>query len=301
MKTQKKKIRWLKWTGIISGSLLVLFIIFCLVVDHFVQFRMSDAEYASFFKKNHLAGKIKYYNTHGRTMRYITIGNDSLPTLLFIHGSPASSSIYADYYKDTAFSHHFKIIAVDRPGYGNSGLGHPEPIQTQAAMIRPVLDSMEKVTRPVLLMAGSYGTSVACRLVMDNPNLVDGLVLVAPSLAPGEETIYSVSWIAQNPAVYWFLPRMIQSANTEKLAHKKELTKMLPLWKNIHVPVFYLQGDKDELIDTTNASFAKRQLVNAPFLHIEFIKGQPHFIAYTAERQIKQRILTLYDMLKAKK
>ncbi|HVG40664.1 MAG TPA: alpha/beta hydrolase [Chitinophagaceae bacterium] len=294
----KKKVRWPLLMLKISGGLVIAFVLFCLVADQFVQFRLSDKELTSFFKENNIKGQIHYYNSHGRTMRYISMGNDSLPVLLFIHGSPASSSIYTDYYKDTSLSNHFKMFAVDRPGYGYSGFGKPEAsIQKQADMIRPILDSLNKITRPVIVMAGSYGTSVACRLVMDHPKLVDGLVLIAPSVAPGKETIYSVSYAAAIPAINWFVPRMLQSANVEKLSHKEELSKMVPLWKEIKIPVMYLQGERDELIDTANASFARREMVNAPFLSIEFVKNEPHFIAYSARPLIKQKIVLMKELL----
>ncbi len=298
MKTQKKRSPLPLLLVKILGGLLVSFIIFCLVVDQFVQYRLSDKELFTFFKKNNIPGAVHYYEADGRRMRYVSMGNDSLPTLLFIHGSPASLSIYTDYYKDTAFLHHFKMLAVDRPGYGYSGLGRPETsIQKQAAMIEPLLSQLQKAKRPVIIMAGSYGTSVACRLVMDFPSLVDGLVLVAPSVAPGEETIYTLSYAAANPAINWFIPRMIQSANAEKLSHEEELTKMVPYWKNIRIPVMYVQGEKDELIDTTNASFAKKHLTNAPFLSIQFVKDEPHFIAFSAQKLIKQKIFQMEALL----
>jgi pimeloyl-ACP methyl ester carboxylesterase len=299
---QKKKKRLTFLLLKISGGLIIAFIIFCLVADRFVQFRMSDKELSSFFTKNKVPASIHYYQSGGRRLRYVSIGNDSLPALLFIHGSPASLSIYTDYYKDTDFLRHFKMFAVDRPGYGYSGLGSPEPsIEKQAAMISPILAHLNKLNRPVIVMAGSYGTSVACRLVMDFPALVDGLVLVAPSVAPGKETTYTISYAAANPAINWFVPRMLQSANVEKLAHKKELEKMLPLWKNVRIPVMYIQGEKDELIDTANASFAREHLVNAPYLSIQFVKDQPHFIAFSAQPLIKQKIFQMEALLQKRK
>ena len=73
------------------------------------------------------------------------------------------------------------MYAVDRPGYGFSGLGEPVlSIQKQAAMIKPILDSLNKAGKPVIIMAESYGTSIACRMTMDYPGLVNGLVWLVP-------------------------------------------------------------------------------------------------------------------------
>jgi pimeloyl-ACP methyl ester carboxylesterase len=299
MQHQKAKHRWLKLTlGIIIG-IIVFFIIACFLFDQVVQFRMSDEELLSFFEQNKVKAEIRYYTTEGRNIRYVSIGNDSLPTILFIHGAPGSLSIYKDYFNDSLFLHTFKMYAVDRPGYGYSGFGKPEPsIQKQAAIIHLILDSLNKVKHPVILVAASYGSSIACRLAMDYPQLVDGLVLVAPSVAAGEEKVYWFTSAVENPMINWFIPRMFQSANNEKIHHKEELTKMLALWQNIHVPVMYMQGEKDELVYTTNAIFAKQHLTNTPYLDIHFFKGRPHFIPFTERPTIRQKILKMLQIVK---
>src|ERR1044071_1791737 len=143
----KKKPRrnWLKFVLKFILVLITLFIIACLVVDYFVQFRMNDKELRAYFKENKIKGTIGYYKAGGRTIRYISVGNNSLPTLFFIHGAPASLSIYHNYYKDSLLLKTFKMYAVDRPGYGYSGVGLPEPsIQKQVEMIRPVIDSLNQ-------------------------------------------------------------------------------------------------------------------------------------------------------------
>lgn len=280
------------------GSIAV-FILACFAFDQFVQFRMSDAELQTFFNAHHLPAQIRYYQSGGRTIRYVAVGNDSLPALLFIHGAPSSLSVYQVYFEDTLLLKQFKMYAVDRPGYGYSGFGKPEPsIKKQAAMIRPILDRLNKTRHPVLVLGGSYGSSIACRLAMDYPQLVDGLVLVGPSLKPGAEKMFWFTPLIEHPALNWFIPRMFQSANTEKLHHRAGLENMLPYWKNIRVPVAYIQGGNDELIDTSNASFAWQQLRNAPYLDISFLKGEPHFRPYTARPVVRKKILDIAEQAK---
>jgi pimeloyl-ACP methyl ester carboxylesterase len=299
MPNKKRRQHWIRITLRLFILLTSSFIILCLLFDHFIQFRTSDEKFNDFFKKNNVPAKILYYNAANRRIRYLSVGNDSLPTLLFIHGSPSSSNIYTDYYKDSLFLRTFKMYAVDRPGYGYSGFGQPEPsIWKQAFIIHFILDSLNKVHRPIILVGESYGTSIACRMAMDYPELVDGLVLVGPSLAPGEEKIFWFTPLIENALFRWFIPRMFQSANTEKIHHGMELTQMLPLWSKIWVPVIYLQGANDHLVYTTNAAFAKKQLVNTPYLRIHFFKGSPHFIARTERMAIRQNILDLLEIIK---
>ncbi len=296
---QQRRGRWGRISGIFLLSLVALFIIACFVFDHYVQFRMSDEQLNRLFKENKLSATVNYYNAEGRTMRYVAIGSDTLPTLFMLHGSPSSLSIYREYFTDTQFLRMFRMVAVDRPGYGSSGFGVPEPsIERQAAMLWPLLKAL-RGNKPLIIVAGSYGTSVGCRLMMDHPKSADGMMLIAPSLAPGEEKVYWFTNIVENRLVRWFIPRMLRSANTEKINHEAELKKMLPYWHRIQVPVSYLQGANDNLIYTSNAKFAKEKLVNVPWLHIEFLKDRPHFFAFSDRMVIRQKILDLYDVVKA--
>lgn len=295
---QQLKTRWKKILATIVISVVALFIIASLVFDQFVQFRMTDDELKQLFSEHRISGEIRYYKAEGRNMRYVSIGSDTLPTLFMLHGAPSSLSIYKGYFTDTLFQRKFRMVAVDRPGYGNSGFGIPEAsLEKQSAMLWPVLKSLRTNKKPLMIVAGSYGTSVACRMLMDHPGSADGLMLVAPSLAPGEEKVYWFTDIVESPLVSWFIPRMFRSANTEKINHEKELKKMLPLWSRIDVPVSYLQGANDQLIYTTNAAFAKRKMVNVPWLHIEFLEGRPHFFAFSDRLIIRKKILELYEVM----
>ncbi|HEY2722633.1 MAG TPA: alpha/beta hydrolase [Chitinophagaceae bacterium] len=299
MQKERRKGRWARRLLRTLIGIILFFILSCFIFDHFVQFRKSDKELNKFFKDNNIPGKIGYYTALGRKLRYVSIGNDSLPTLLFIHGSPASMSLYGGRFRDPEILKTFHVLAIDRPGYGYSGFGKPEPsIQKQSEMISKLLDSVYKVKHPVIVVGGSFGAPIACRLTMDHPELVDGLEITGPAIGPGREKVFWFAPIIENPAIRWFIPRMFQSANTEKLHHKEELEKMLPYWKNIRVPVMYLQGAKDNLIDTSNASFARQQLVNAPYLDIYFFPNRHHFLAQYEWPTIKDRIMKLYQMAK---
>lgn len=291
-----RKGRWLRRLLRILVIIIGIIIIACLVFDHYVQFRRSDEELNKIFAEQHIDASIHYYTTHGRRLRYVAAGNDSLPTLLFLHGSPGSISYYSSRYKDSSLQGHFRIYAVDRPGYGYSGLGDPEPsIQKQAEMVRPLLDSLHQAKHPIIVVGSSYGASIACRLTMDHPELVDGLVLTGPAIGPGRETYFGITPFIEHWSVRWFIPRIFRSANTEKVHHKKELEKMLPYWKNIRVPVYYLQGDKDDIVDTSNAGFARKQLINVPSLEIKFLNGRKHLLARYEWQAIKQAILDVYE------
>lgn len=282
--------------------LLVLLIVTLLVFDRLVQFRMSDAEAKTWFAGKQVPLTIGYYHTHNRDIRYLATGKDSGATVLFIHGAPSSSTYYREYLTDSILLQQGRLIAVDRAGYGYSGLAKPiTSIQEQAAIIRPVLDSLQRLHHPVVVVAASYGTAIACRLTMDYPELVDGLVLLAPALAPGEEKTFWFTPMIEGWPFHWAIPRMLQTANAEKLAHPGELKQMLPLWKNIRVPVNYMQGADDGLVYTTNAAFAKAQLVNSPHVDIKMLPERGHLIAFLEKEKIRNSIMDMLQRIRSKK
>jgi pimeloyl-ACP methyl ester carboxylesterase len=301
MQKQVRKGRWFRRLLRTLIIMIGIIIVACLVFDHYVQFRRSDEQLKKIFAEQQIDAGIHYYTSHGRRLRYVAAGNDSLPTLLFLHGSPGSISYYSRRYSDSDLRGHFRMYAVDRPGYGYSGLGQPEPsIEKQAAMIRPLLDSLHKAKHPIVIVGSSYGASIACRIAMDYPLLVDGLVLTGPAIGPGLETYFSITPFIEHWSVRWFIPRIFRSANTEKVYHKEELKKMLPYWKNIRVPVSYLQGADDDIVDTSNAGFAREQLINAPSLEIKFLNGRKHLLAQYEWQAIKQAILDVYEKVRKK-
>lgn len=275
----------------------VIFLIVALLIgDRFVQFRMDDKDLTEWFNARHIQPHIRYYESHGRRVRYIRVGSSPEATILFIHGAPSSLSYWKAYLADSVLRSRATMLAVDRPGYGYSGLADPMPdISEQAAVIKVILDSLNVVHRPVIVVGVSYGSPIAARLTMDYPQLVDGLVLMAPPLGPGREEYFWFTYPVESPLIHWVVPRMLQTANREKIDHREELTKMLPLWGKIRVPVMYLQGEEDGLVDTSNASFAREHLVNAPYLHIEMIPGRGHLIAFDEKDRIVKTIVQMID------
>ena len=122
-----RKFRWLRRILRILIVLLGLFIIACLLFDHYVQFRRSDEELSRIFRERNLNASIHYYTSHGRKLRFVRSGPDSLPGLLMLHGSPGSISYYGGRFSDTIIRRRFRCFAVDRPVYGYSVFGDPEP------------------------------------------------------------------------------------------------------------------------------------------------------------------------------
>ncbi len=261
--------------------------------------RYRDDDIVKFFSQNDLDVEIGYYTVMGRKMRYMSIGEDTLPTVLLIHGAPSSMSVFNELIADTDILQRAKVFAVDRPGYGFSNFGKTmKSIRKQAAMIAPILDSLHQANGPVVVMGVSYGGPVASRLAMDFPDLVDGLVLGAPAIAPGEEKTYLISYLITSEMTRWIFPTMLVVASEEKFSHEEELKKMLPLWEKVDKPIIYIQGEEDDLIYLSNAKFIEEKAVNAPFLKVVMIPDQPHFLAIPQKDLLAKSLIEMIDILK---
>jgi pimeloyl-ACP methyl ester carboxylesterase len=267
MSLNKKAWRWLL-TSIAFFSLFLL-------MDSCLQFRMSKTEIDSYFKDKDTKGVLKHYDLDKRRLTYLVTGDSTKPLVVFVHGSPGSLSAFIDFMADTALLKHAQLITVDRPGFGSSNFGYAEPsLLKQVALLEPILRERKK-NRPIILVGHSLGGPFIARMAMDYPELVDGLVMVAPSIK-------------------WLLPRSIRASNDEIYKLKPQLEDMLPLWKKITAPTIVIQGTKDSLVDPKNADFAKKMIINAP-VNLVTIEGMDHFIPWSAPQKIRESVIELLD------
>jgi pimeloyl-ACP methyl ester carboxylesterase len=254
---------------------------------------MSSREIDTFFKEKNIKGSQEHYTIAGREIHYVTSGDDTKPLVLFVHGSPGSLSAFIGFMADSALLKKTFLITTDRPGFGYSNFGSGEgSLEKQALALKPILEKF-KQNRPIILVGHSLGGPLIARMVMDYPELVDGLVIVAGSIDPELEP--NETWFRAplaTPFLSWILPRSFRASNEEIYHLKPELQKMLPLWKNITCPVMVIQGKQDSLVPAENADFAKKMLTNA---HVEFVlvEGMNHFVPWSNPELIRDAILHL--------
>ena len=193
--------------------------------------------------------------------------------------------------RDSSLLSQAKLMAVDRPGYGYSGYGQPETsVKQQAALIAKVLQDKRDEHSSIILHGSSYGGTVAARLAMDFPDLVDGLLLQSASLMPGREKTYLFSHITKHWPLSWLLPGSIHVANMEKLSHKIQLDSMAGLWDRIKSAAIILHGENDDLIYPENARYAYERMKNAAFLEVNMLEERKHDLLWT-KRQLLEHSL----------
>ena len=100
--------------------------------------------------------------------------------LLLLHGFMSRGSGWGAH--ATAFARHFRVIVVDLPGHGRSGI----PGDPARASIERSADDLAAILRrsdasPACVLGYSLGARVALRLAVSHPGVVSRLVLESPS------------------------------------------------------------------------------------------------------------------------
>jgi pimeloyl-ACP methyl ester carboxylesterase len=268
-----------------------------LIMDSCMQFRMSHSEIDKFFSNKEKKGTLHQYKVDKwRSINYLHVGDENLPLVIFVHGSPGSLSAFINFMADTAILKRAQVISVDRAGFGDSDFGYAEKsLEKQAGYLKPILEKY-KSNKPVILVGHSLGGPVVARMAMDYQNLIDGLVIVAGSIDPDLEP--NETWFRAplaTPFLSWILPRSFKASNLEIYKLKPELQEMLPLWKNITCRVMVIQGKKDDLVSPANADFAKKMLVNAASVDFIIKEDMNHFVPWQHPELIREAILKLLD------
>lgn len=279
--------------GILGAILLILYIAF----RFFLPTSQSDKALEKYFADAPVQPSYGFYEAAGRTMHYACTGADTLPVVLFIHGSPGSWDAFSSYFKDSTLLAHFRLIAPDRIGYGKSDPGNPESsVKMQAEAVKPLID-MVPDSLPLIIVSHSYGGPVAYRLAMDYPERVNGMVVLAGLADPEKEK--RQYWI-QSPVrsrwLRWLLPRDMDVSNREILPLKQELYEMVPMWDKITAETIIIQGDKDMLVNKAHADFAEKMMASNPPEVIRLPK-ENHFIPWTQKQMVVDAIMEVYESL----
>lgn len=226
-------------------------------------------------------------------MHYVAAGQAAPPAarVLFVHGSPGTWDGWKGYLEDPALRAAARLLAADRLGFGGSERGRAVPsLATQAAGLAAVLEA--EPGPPAIVVGHSLGGPIAARLAMDRPDLVAGLLLVAPSIDPAEERHrwYNVAGAMQ--VVQWFLPIDWTISNRELWPLRQELEAMLPRWAEVRCPTIVVQGLDDDLVPPANADFAERRLAGAR-VRIDRYPDESHFILWQRPETVQRPLLEL--------
>ncbi len=222
----------------------------------------------------------------GHALSYLEAGNRRGPQLILVHGTPGSASGWADYLLDPPPGVH--VLALDRPGFGESGPPGAMPhLADQAAAVHAL---MARDGRPIVLLGHSLGGPVVAQVAAEHPGQVSALVLLAASLDPALERIHPMQHVGALPGLNALLPRALRNANVELMALKPELQALAERLPAIRAKVLIVHGTHDDLVPVANVPFMQAQLRGARCVQTVLLEGRNHFLPWNAQDAVRDAI-----------
>jgi len=271
---------------------LILIAVWLVFAQCSMKFRMSDSEAKEKFSKNNVTLTTESIKVDGFEMHYAKTGNDTLPALFFVHGSPGGWKSFERYMQDKDLLNKFRMISVDRPGFGYSSFGDAKNLDEQSKLISPLVRSFQN-GKPMYAVGHSLGGPMIVKLQIDNENLFTGLVLLAGSVDPNEEKPERWRFIVKGSPLQYFLPGAFRPSNEELVYLKKDLKYLDKEWEKVSCPVWIIHGDKDTFVPVGNVDYAKKKLTKAKSVEVKILPGAKHFIPWEQYEEIKTILLKL--------
>ncbi len=276
-----KKIR--PWLGIGFATVLCLAIV---LLHSCLTFRMSEKKILTRLSTPLHKAKTGQVGA----LKYVEVGRQDARMVVFVHGAPGSMADFISIMQDEELRARFRLVSVDRLGYGLSNPGVSEvSVAHQAAALSGVL-SLNFSPKPPILVGHSYGATIAARLAMDFPHQIGALVLAAGGFDPRHERKFFINPVLDHWTIKWAVPWAIRVSNDEKLAHPAQLEAMECNWHKVQVPVTLIHGKSDWIVPFENSVFAKQMLVAASQIDTVFLDNLSHLIPWQAPHLIKEAI-----------
>lgn len=229
-------------------------------------------------------------------LSYIEAGDPAGHLVVFVHGTPGEAEAWADYLMTVPKGYHY--VAIDRPGFGQSG---PDDAVTslaeQAAAVAALIRA--KGSKPAVLVGHSLGGPIVAQVAADYPDLAAALVIVAGSLDPAQESVPLIQYIGDTWPVSALLPRMLRNANREIIALEPHLAALAPRLAAIKGPVTIVHGTKDDLVPFENVAYMKSHLTGTAAMDVTVLDGQNHFLPWNSKDKVEAAITKAFAMMAA--
>jgi pimeloyl-ACP methyl ester carboxylesterase len=272
------------------ASILLFWLI---VAQSCMSFRVSDEDAKKSFAKENIALQFATITVDGRHIHYAITGSDTLPTIFFIHGTPGSWDAFSIYLKDKSLLKKFRLVSIDRPGFGHSDYGKPEHLARQSQLISPVFQLLNN-HKQMFIAGHSLGGPMVIKLAADNPGIFSGAVILAGSIDPEEENPEKWRPFLYKTPLNYFVPGAMRPSNEELWYLKTDLVDLKKDFSKITCPVYFIHGESDTWVPPGNVAYGKKMLVNSVHIEETIIPGANHFIPWSKFDLIKTILLKLY-------
>lgn len=256
--------------------------------------RTSASKTKTFFQ----ASKINYIDSTivigELKIHYIQTGLEDNPTLFFVHGSPGSWDNFKEYLKDTLLLKKYRMVAIDRPGFGYSNFGKSQNLYEQSIVIEEFITKINN-NKNIYLIGHSYGGPTIVKMAIDKPNAYKQIIILAGSINPEVENTEKWRPFFMTKPFRYIVPGALKPANDELWWLKKDLINMKPNLYKITTDVIIIHGTKDELVPYSNVAFIEKEFINAKSIEVISIKNGNHFIPWENHETIRNKLLNLKE------
>jgi pimeloyl-ACP methyl ester carboxylesterase len=230
-----------------------------------------------------MVGEKKVIKVDGLSIHFLKAGTG--PDILFLHGAGGGPVAHeADFIEMLSTS--FRVIAPSLPGFDDSDLGGCETVVDVVDVVAAFIRST--CTGPVNVAAQSFGTRIACWLSIRHPELVEALVLSAPSALAGLHTPPGAAQQRARPTPTELEVRLFgreiglsqeeharMARNSANAFHfggpdASELLNRLP---EVKARTLVLMGTEDLMLSSGSASTLQKAI---PTCNLMFLYGAPH-------------------------
>lgn len=263
-------------------------------VNSCMTMRNSVKETQTYFEQQNVAYVDSTIIISDREIHYIMTGNDEAPTLVFVHGSPGSWDAWESYMSDHKLLEQYRMIAMDRPGFGHSDFRKSLNLEAQAQVLNQFLNQLGN-GRPMTLIGHSYGGPLIVKMALEDASSYENLVILAGALDPEaehpEKWRKPLTWI---PLKY-LVPGALKPSNDELWMLKQDLIDLKPELAGLSQKVIIIHGTVDKLVPYQNVPFMEGAFVNAAKVEVIRLENERHFIVWDREDLIKDTLLKLTD------
>ena len=279
----------MKRSFLILGIILLLWLI---MAQSCMKMRMSDSKAKEQFSNSGITLKTATKIINDFPLHYAQTGSDTLPTLLFVHGTPGSWDAFASYLRNKELLQHFRIISIDRPGFGYSDFGNAMNLTEQTKIIAAWMDSVNN-NKPVVFIGHSMGGPLIIKLAAARPQYTKALIILAGSQDPAVEKPEKWRPVLFKTPLNYLVPGALRPSNEELWYLKKDLVDMKPDYEKITCPVYILHGDKDMLVPYSNVTYTQKMLTKTDSVFVTTFEKENHFIVWTKEKEIVELLMGL--------
>ncbi len=267
---------------------LLLIIYFFPAISNIAPSALNPQKTKTFFNKKQQYFKDRFIITNSQKLHYVSTGNDTLPMLLFIHGSPGSWDAFKEYLADTGLQKLAYMVSVDRAGYGQSNEKGFASLKEQSDFIEPIL-KLRKNNKPITIISHSYGGPVSIKLCLAHQNILKQLILISPTISPSiEENIHwkrNLQTMSQWAIWHWMIAKDLKTSTQEMQPLPDEVRAMEKDFNLFIKPILEIHGTKDALAPFGNQQYVLQNFKNCQVDTISLFK-KGHLIPFTMPEKL---------------